>query len=97
MENKKGKKETLTGVYSYVANPCTTEPCLPGMVYAIMVDNECYYLTVNGHFFSENRSWKDYMPKPNEIVTVEGFLQERMDVFGDTYRIIKVLLVKPEK
>lgn len=56
------KTTTITGEYLAVGNPCTTKPCLPGIVYAVLADNTRYYLTVEGSFLwspdYNNRSWE---------------------------------------
>ena len=88
---------TIKGRYSYVGNPCTTEPCLPGMAYTVFTDNKCYYLTINDSWFSENRSWDGYLPELNDLVMVTGHLKEKKDVFGKSFYTIEVVSLQPAK
>jgi hypothetical protein len=88
---------TTTGRYTYSGNPCTTDPCLPGMAYAVLVDEKPYYLTANGHFFIENRSWADYTPEPGDLVTVTGYLENKKDVFGKPFCTIEVISLRPAR
>ncbi len=91
------KPGTLTGQYAFIGNPCTTEPCLPGMAYAVQVAGTDYFITVEDRWFSENRAWEDYSPEVGDWVTVSGTLREKVDVFGKPYYTIEVLSLKPAK
>lgn len=82
---------TVTGVYSYVSNPCTTMPCLPGMVFAVHADSAYYYLTVRGHLIFKKLSWEGYAPEPGEIVTVTGYLSIHEDIRGDKFFELEVI------
>ena len=89
---------SVTGIYLSVGNPCTTDPCLPCIVYAVLVDDTYYYPTVQGFWLWENRSWDGYTPVHGDIVTVTGYVNERVDIFGDPFRNIEVVsleLVQP--
>ena len=93
--NRENKNiETITGFYCYIENPCTTDPCLPGMACAVKVKEKYYYLTVNDLWFSENRSWAKYIPKLNDLVTVDGFVREKQDIFGNPFRTIEIVSLK---
>ena len=94
MDHAGSSLETITGQYSYTGNPRTTDPCLPGMAYAVLANEKCYYITVNGRWFSENRSWDEYTPQPNDIVTIAGYLQEKKDVFGKPFHTIEAVSLK---
>jgi hypothetical protein len=37
------------------------------------------------------------MPKTKDLVVVEGFLQEKKDVFGNTYKTIEAVSLSPKK
>ena len=81
---------TITGQYSYVGNPCTTEPCLPGMIYAVSVNETVYYLTIDGCWLWENRSWNGYTPEIDDAVRVTGVTSEHTDIFGLPFFSIEV-------
>ena len=70
MGSNKKNFDTITGRYLLIENPCTTVPCLPGVAYAVSVNGKYYYFTINGHFFSNNRSWNGYTPEVDEFVMV---------------------------
>jgi len=86
---------TMIGEYLRVGNPCTTIPCLPGMVYAVLADDRCYYLTVNGKWMWENKQWGEYTPKERDHVKVTGYLSERRDVKGYSFYEIEVVSLRP--
>ena len=88
---------TITGRYSYIGNPCTTKPCLPGMAYALEANDQYYYLTIDDYCFSENRSWDGYAPELNDLVKVSGYLGKKKDVFGKTFCTIEVASLLPAK
>lgn len=88
---------TITGQYSYVGNPCTTEPCLPGMTYAVLVNETYYYLTIDGRWLSQNQSWDGYMPEVNEIVSIAGVTSEGVDIFGVSFHKMEVESLVPVK
>ena len=89
------KIDTLTGRYMITGNPCTTRPCLPGVAYAILVNDEHYFITLNGHWFSENRSWEGYTPEPGNMVTVAGSAEEKIDIYGKPFHTIEAVSVYP--
>ena len=88
---------TITGEYSYVGNPCTTQPCLPGMIYAVFVNGTYYHLTSKGHWLWENQSWDGYMPEVNEVVSVTGVKSESLDIVGVPFHNIEVESLVPVK
>jgi len=88
---------TVTGRYSYIGNPCTTKPCLPGMAYAVLANDKYYYITIDGRWLSENRSWSGYTPEPDDLVTITGYVLEKKDVFGKPFRTIEVVSLQPAK
>jgi hypothetical protein len=97
MDNASSGLKTITGRYSYTGNPCITDPCLPGMAYAVLANEKYYYITVNGRWFSENRSWDEYTPQPDDIVTITGYLQEKKDAFGESFHTIEAVSLKKAK
>jgi hypothetical protein len=82
---------TITGEYLPVGNPCTTTPCLPGIVYAVFADGKYYYLTVEGYWIWENRPWDGYMPTEGDHVKVTGYVSKRLDVNGNRFYEIEVV------
>lgn len=91
---ERGVLRTIEGEYLPVGNPPTIEPPLPGVVYAVFADDECYYLTMEGSWIWENRAWDGYMPKEGDRVKVTGYVSKRLDVNGDPFYEIEVVSLK---
>jgi hypothetical protein len=89
--------DTITGRYLLIDNPCTTVPCLPGLAYAILANEKYYYITIDGHWFSQNISWNGYTPELEDIVTVTGFLEEKKDAFGKLFHTIEAISLQETK
>lgn len=88
---------TLAGQYCLVGNPCTTEPCLPGIASAVLADGEYHFLALHDRWISENSVWDDYRPQPNDRVTVIGYPERKKDVFGNPFHTIEVVSLKQAK
>jgi hypothetical protein len=86
---------TVTGNYILAGSPCTTEPCLPGLVYAVSVDEDTYYLTLEGSWLWWSRSWDGYTPEIGDLVTVTGYVDERVDISGDPFHNLEVVSLQP--
>lgn len=88
------KLVTITGQFTYAGNPCITEPCLPGMIYAVIANGNDYFITVEGSWYSENRKWDEYTPQPGDIVKITGYLNEQIDIRGDLFFTIEAVSLK---
>lgn len=86
---------TITGEYLLVVNPCTAHPCLPGLIYAVLVKDTYYYPTVEGSWLWWNGWWDGYTPEVGDIVRVTGYVSERVDIFGDPFYDIEVVSREP--
>ncbi len=83
----------IRGKYSCIPNPCNTDPCLPGVVWAVIDDNETRFnLTLEGEWLwdCEETSWNGYIPEEGDTVTVEGKVSEHVDTQGRSYYNIEV-------
>ena len=83
----------ITGIYSCIANPCDTDPCLPGVVWAVVDESETnYHLTVDSEWLwdCEETSWNGYVPEEGDLVIVVGEVSENIDTQGHTYYNIEV-------
>ena len=89
-------KTAITGRYTLVPNPCTTEPCLPGMAYAVEAAGQCYFLTIAGRWSDQARSWKDWTPVPGDTVTVIGQVTRRSDIYGNPFLTVEADSLIPE-
>jgi hypothetical protein len=86
---------TITGEYLFVGNPCTTDPCLPGMIYAVLAKDATYYPTVEGSWLWQNRTWDKYTPEIGDVVRVTGYVSEMMDIFGALFYNVEVVSLEP--
>lgn len=86
---------TITGKYVIQPNPCTTEPCLPGMVYAVERSGQITFLTNAGRWIdrpADNWSWK---PQLGDSVTVVGRVGRLVDIHGEACATIEVESIQP--
>ncbi len=95
--NPKENLDVMIGWYLLIGNPCTTIPCLPGVAYAVFAHDEYYYVTIDGHWISENRSWYGYTPEAGDLVSVTGSLSEKRDAFGKPFHTIEVVSIQRAK
>lgn len=85
-----GNRKTISGRYVLAPNPCTTEPCLPGMAYAVESGGRDFFLTVGGRWSAEARRWSGWTPEPGDAVKVTGRVEERTDIRGGAFLTIEV-------
>ena len=88
--------EAITGELRFVANPCTTEPCLPGMTFALLSAGETYYLTRAGAWVGETPEWEGYALTPGDRVTVTGDTTEKRDSHGAVFLELDAEAIRPE-
>ena len=91
MDDSEAKPTEIQGRYVLIPNPCLTQPCLPGMAYALSAEEKNYFLTVNGRLFSENLRWKHYNPRLNDRITKSGYIRKRNDIFGTPFFLLETL------
>jgi uncharacterized repeat protein (TIGR01451 family) len=86
---------TLVGDYLRVETPCTTDPCMPGLIHAVLANDAPYYLTFEGSWLWRNRSWDGYTPELGDIVRVKGCVTETPDATGETFHELEVTSLNP--
>jgi hypothetical protein len=86
---------TITGKYMFLPNPCTTEPCLPGMAYALESSGQCFFLTMAGQWSDKVIEREGWVPKMGDTVTVAGRVMQRRDVRGEPFLTIEVESLMP--
>ena len=88
---------TITGTYQCVPNPCTTRPCQPGMIWAVVNASSVYHLSVNGEWIWNcvEKTWEGYKPSRGDTVKVTGKVTERPDTSGIPFHEIEVHSLKP--
>ena len=79
-----------------VGNPCSTNPCLPGTVYALLADGVYYYLNFDCPWIKENNQWKQLMEKKQHYIKVTGYVHEKLDIKGQSYYEIEVVSLEKE-
>lgn len=88
---------TLSGRYAVVPEPCTTQPCLPGVAYAVESGGEVLIVTVGRQWSSLPHSWDGYEPRLGDRVTVTGEVTEMIDAKGQRHRLIEAGRVVPDR
>ena len=89
---------TIAGKLVYVGNPCTTSPCLPGIVLAVSTETALYYLTVGGTWLwdgNEDFSWNGYAPRDGDHVIAIGYARMKCDLQGNVFSEIEILSLTP--
>lgn len=66
------------------------------MAYAVENFDGCYYLTLDGNWLTDHRSWGDYSPEIGDPVTVVGRVSRRTDVRGEPFLCIEPESVLPQ-
>ena len=75
------------GKLELVPNPCTTKPCLPGLAFAVIVDDRVpYFLTRDGRFLMQNAV---DLPLPGERVVAVGHVCDRKDVNNNAFKTVE--------
>jgi hypothetical protein len=67
------------------------------MAYAVLADEKFYYITIGGHWYSENLAWDMYMPEIDYPVTVTGQVAQNKDVLGKPFYTIEAISLRPAK
>ena len=76
-----------TGKLELVPNPCTTKPCLPGLAFAVVVDDRVpYFLTRDGRLQMQNAV---DLPSPGERVVAVGYVRDQKDVNGNAFKSLE--------
>lgn len=94
MVDKEGHT-TITGRYAFVPNPCTTEPCLPGMAYAMESGGKCFFLTVGGRWSDQARAWQGWIPAVGDAISVTGTVRQQLDIRGNPFFTLEVESLTP--
>jgi hypothetical protein len=87
--------ETVTGSLILAPNPCTTEPCLPGLAYAIDADGRRVFVTTDGALRMHGHHWVEAELEPGSRVAGRGIVKERRDISGRPYLAIEVSSLAP--
>jgi hypothetical protein len=90
---------TIRGEYDCRPNPCFTEECIPGMMWAVKSDDTIYYLKGNCGWVwgCEIVPWTfGYRPKEGATVVVIGQVNEGQDVvWNRPFYYIEVVFLLP--
>jgi hypothetical protein len=86
---------TITGKYVFLPNPCATEPCLPGMAYAVESSEQFFFLTMAGRWSDKPIERVGWAPELGDTVTVVGCVTQRRDIRGEPFHTIEVEALIP--
>lgn len=87
--------QAITGKYVFLPNPCTTEPCLPGMAYAVRSATQCVFLTTAGRWLDTAIAWQEWTPQVGDAVTAVGQVRQGTDVRGLPFLTMEVESLTP--
>ena len=79
--------------FDYVDNPCTTDPCLPGVVAAIVEDGHAYVIVVDGHWVDTTYDWEaewNFNGLPGQTTMAAGVVSYHTDIDGTFYYEIEL-------
>ena len=91
------QRQTITGPFAFVPNPCTTAPCLPGMACAVEAGGRCYFLTVDGQWSDRAPVVNEWTPAIGQVISVVGRVTLRTDIRGDPFLAIEVETMRPAR
>ncbi len=87
-------KKTITGKLTEIPNPCTTDPCLPGVVTAIETDSLNYIITVNHLWYDREVVINNDTLRVNDSVEAYGSITKKQDLQSQTYYEIEIINLK---
>lgn len=81
---------TLTGRYVLMPNPCTTEPCLPGMAPALESAGRHFFMTAGGRLLDKPAERWAWQPQYGDTIAVTGRTGQQVDIHGKAFATIEV-------
>ena len=83
---------SYSGKLQLIPNPCLSEPCLPGQVYALLSNGESYILTSDGNWYQGTSAfmWNDQQIKPEKKLSVTGVLMKTKDIKNREYWLLEI-------
>lgn len=93
MVEQNSEPQKIIGQYIFVPNPCTTQPCLPGMAYAIWADDLLYFVKVNDSFLERTHTWDDFTPAVGELLEATGYVRQEQDIAGQPFFTLEIVAV----
>ncbi len=83
---------SCSGVLQLIPNPCLSEPCLPGQVYALQSNGISYILTVDGNWYPGTSAflWKDQQIQSGSKLMVNGILTKSIDLKKREYWLLEI-------
>jgi hypothetical protein len=85
-------------VFTWSGNPCTTDPCLPGVVGVLGNDTVNYVLVVDGHWIRGSDDWSSWpglVPADGQPVIAEGRVTYHTDFHGRIYVELELASLQP--
>lgn len=93
MVEKTSEPRQIVGQYIFVPNPCTTQPCLPGMAYAIWADDILYFVKANDSFLEKTHTWDDFTPAVGDLLEATGYVHQEQDIAGQLFFTLEIVTV----
>lgn len=82
--------DRVEGALVLVPNPCTTQPCLPGMALAVDTGDGPCFLTRQGTWLMDPGALGPPPVAIGDLVRVTGSVNQAVDVRGEAFRTVEL-------
>lgn len=82
--------DRVEGALVLTPNPCTTQPCLPGMALAVDTGDGPCFLTRKGTWLMDPSTLGPAAVAIGDMVRVTGSVNQAVDVRGEAFRMVEV-------
>lgn len=84
------QSNTYSGILNHVNNPAETEPAVPGLVWALTVDNNNYILEHNGSVIWAEDPILGVNHSAGDTASYSGTIQTKSDMHGEAYTVLAI-------
>ncbi len=91
------KQDIIKGIVNGIDNPCLTDPCLPGVNFALTTDSINYFISINGFLQDLILVINNDTINIGDSLNVIGTVNIKQDINGKTYYVIEIESLIPLK
>lgn len=84
------QSNTYSGILNHVNNPAETEPAVPGLVWALTVDNNNYILEHNESVIWAEDPILGVTHSSGDTASFSGTIQTRTDIHSNSYTVLAI-------
>lgn len=81
----------FSGLAHTIPNPCMTEICLPGIVWALENDTATYVLSKNNSWFPQDLIINNKKYNNNENINLYGYIKKEQDYSGNDFYKLEII------